>query len=78
LTAPSHLLERLSTQEQQNADLMTFRIQALSRLAAQHEEITRLRGQLTDSNKLACATPHQPLNAAQYLLGQHLACAGSL
>jgi hypothetical protein len=30
-------------QEQQNADLAAFRTHALSRLAAQHDEITRLR-----------------------------------
>jgi hypothetical protein len=37
------LKHRLSTTEQDNANLTAFRTQALSRLAAQHEEITRLR-----------------------------------
>ena len=35
---------RLSTAEQNNVNLTAFRTQALSGLAAQHEEITRLRG----------------------------------
>lgn len=35
---------RLSTAEQNNVNLTAFRTQVLSRLAAQHEEITRLRG----------------------------------
>ncbi|MFI5593493.1 hypothetical protein ACIA5G_51290 [Amycolatopsis sp. NPDC051758] len=37
------LKERLATKEQDNADLTAFRTQALSQLAAQHDEITRLR-----------------------------------
>ncbi|MEV6957479.1 hypothetical protein [Streptomyces sp. NPDC051183] len=37
------LKERLAEAEQGNADLVEFREQALARLAAQHEEIVRLR-----------------------------------
>jgi chromosome segregation ATPase len=37
------LKKRLSTQEQQNAELTAFRVQVVSQLAAQHEEIIRLR-----------------------------------
>jgi BioD-like phosphotransacetylase family protein len=37
------LKQRLSAKEQQNTELTAFRIQALSRLAAQHEEVIRLR-----------------------------------
>jgi hypothetical protein len=37
------LKKRLATQEQQNAGLTAFRVQAVSQLAAQHEEIIRLR-----------------------------------
>jgi hypothetical protein len=37
------LQERLAAQGQENSDLTAFRTQALSRLATQHEEITRLR-----------------------------------
>jgi chromosome segregation ATPase len=37
------LKKRLATQEQQNAELTAFRVQAVSQLAAQHEEIIRLR-----------------------------------
>jgi chromosome segregation ATPase len=37
------LTDRLAASEQDNTDLTAFRTQALSRLAAQHEEITRLR-----------------------------------
>ena len=37
------LKKRLSTQEQQNAELTAFRVQAVSQLATQHEEIIRLR-----------------------------------
>jgi chromosome segregation ATPase len=37
------LKQRLATQQQENTELVTFRTQALSRLAAQHEELIRLR-----------------------------------
>ena len=37
------LKKRLATQEQQNAELTAFRVQAVSQLATQHEEIIRLR-----------------------------------
>jgi chromosome segregation ATPase len=37
------LKKRLATQEQQNAELTAFRVQVVSQLAAQHEEIIRLR-----------------------------------
>jgi chromosome segregation ATPase len=37
------LTDRLAAPEQDNTDLTAFRTQALSQLAAQHEEITRLR-----------------------------------
>lgn len=40
------LKTRLAAEEQQKAELTVFRIQAVSRLAAQHEEITRLRATL--------------------------------
>ncbi|WP_410585410.1 hypothetical protein [Amycolatopsis sp. lyj-108] len=40
------LKKRVGAQEQQNADLISFQIQAVSRLTAQHEEIIRLRAAL--------------------------------
>jgi hypothetical protein len=40
------LRERLSAKDTEIAALQTFRIEALSRLAAQHDEITGLRHQL--------------------------------
>ncbi|WP_158894596.1 hypothetical protein [Amycolatopsis anabasis] len=48
-----HQLEqRLSTLEQENADLTVFRTQAVSRLAAQHEEITRLRAAVASASNV--------------------------
>ncbi|WP_181722943.1 hypothetical protein [Nocardia gipuzkoensis] len=38
-----HLKKRVSVEEKRNAELATFRVQAVSRLAAQHDEIIRLR-----------------------------------
>lgn len=52
-----HLQERLSNQEQQNADLVAFRTVALSRLAAQHDEITRLRTHLTADDNVRALHP---------------------
>ncbi|WIV57931.1 hypothetical protein [Amycolatopsis nalaikhensis] len=46
------LKERLATKEQDNADLTALRTQALSRLAAQHEEITRLRNAVADASNI--------------------------
>ncbi len=40
------LKKRVAAQEQQNADLIIFQVQAVSRLTAQHEEIIRLRAAL--------------------------------
>lgn len=40
------LKKRVAAQEQQNADLISFQVQAVSRLTAQHEEIIRLRAAL--------------------------------
>jgi chromosome segregation ATPase len=42
------LKDRLATVEQHNVELTAFRTQALSRLAAQHDEITRLRNVASD------------------------------
>jgi chromosome segregation ATPase len=47
-----HLQQRLSTVEQENADLTAFRTQAVSQLAAQHDEITRLRAALTSATNV--------------------------
>jgi chromosome segregation ATPase len=47
-----HLQQRLSTAEQDNAGLTAFRTQAVSQLAAQHDEITRLRAALTSANNV--------------------------
>ncbi|MGH3070297.1 MAG: hypothetical protein ACRDOH_11445 [Streptosporangiaceae bacterium] len=41
------LRRRLLSSEQQTAELAEFRVTAISRLAAQHDEITRLRRVLT-------------------------------
>lgn len=40
------LKKRVAAEEQQNADLISFQVQAVSRLTAQHEEIIRLRAAL--------------------------------
>lgn len=40
------LKKRVAAQEEQNADLISFQVQAVSRLTAQHEEITQLRAAL--------------------------------
>jgi chromosome segregation ATPase len=47
-----HLKQRLSNLEQDNAGLTAFRTQAVSQLAAQHDEITRLRAALTSANNV--------------------------
>ena len=47
-----HLQQRLSTAEQENADLTAFRTQAVSQLAAQYDEITRLRAALNSANNV--------------------------
>ncbi|MFI5540661.1 hypothetical protein ACIA5H_30135 [Nocardia sp. NPDC051900] len=41
-----HLENRVTVEEQRNAELAAFRVQAVSRLAAQYDEITRLRAAL--------------------------------
>jgi hypothetical protein len=46
------LTNRLTASEQHNTDLTAFRTQALSQLAAQHEEITRLRAAATGPSNL--------------------------
>ena len=54
------LQRRLARSEQQVADLTEFQGQALSRLAAQHEELTRLRRDLERASgvrRLPAATP---------------------
>lgn len=45
-----HLENRVAVEEQRNAELTAFRVQAVSRLAAQYDEITRLRGALSSSS----------------------------
>ncbi|WP_190814767.1 hypothetical protein [Saccharopolyspora pogona] len=40
------LKKRLAAEEQQKAELTAFRVHAVSQLATQHEEITRLRAAL--------------------------------
>lgn len=47
-----HLQQRLSTVEQENANLTAFRTQAVSQLAAQHDEIIRLRAALTSATNV--------------------------
>ena len=46
------LKQRLSTQEQQTADLVAFRTHALTRPAAQREEITRLRAAAANTSTI--------------------------
>jgi hypothetical protein len=46
------LRNRLSQADQKIADLANFRAQALSRLAAQHEEIVRLRDAAADTGRV--------------------------
>ncbi|MGW1844194.1 hypothetical protein [Streptomyces sp. NPDC001966] len=45
----AELKERIVTRDEQIAQLAEFRTLAISRLAAQHDEIERLRRQVTDS-----------------------------
>lgn len=47
------LKERVSQQQDLISELQTFRSVAVSRLAAQHEEISRLRELLADKSKVA-------------------------
>jgi chromosome segregation ATPase len=49
--------ERLSAQEQRTADLVAFRTQALSQLAAQHEEITRRRTHFAAGDNVQALRP---------------------
>jgi hypothetical protein len=44
-----HLKNRVTAEEQRNAELAAFRVQAVSRLAAQHDELTRLRASLASN-----------------------------
>jgi hypothetical protein len=53
------LKDRVATLEQDNADLMAFRTRALSRLAAQHEEITRLRTAVSDASNVRPIRGHE-------------------
>lgn len=46
------LKERLAATEQEMTELTAFRIQALSRLAAQHEEIVRLRAAVSGASNV--------------------------
>lgn len=46
------LKQRLSATQQEKTDLTAFRTQALSRLAAQHEEIARLRASTASANNV--------------------------
>jgi len=48
------LRERLAQSEQTIDELTDFRIQALARLAAQHEEIVHLRGTAAAANHVTC------------------------
>lgn len=54
-----HLKERLSTLDKENVDLTAFRTTALSRLAAQHEEIIRLRFAVADGSHVCRLLPAQ-------------------
>ena len=47
------LKDRLDKSEQRNDELSDFRTQALARLAAQHEEIIRLRDAAAGTNRVA-------------------------
>lgn len=51
------LKKRVAAQEQQNADLISFQVQAVSRLTAQHEEIIRLRAALASGVVRSLLTP---------------------
>ncbi|WP_435591863.1 hypothetical protein [Nocardia sp. bgisy118] len=51
-----HLKNRVAVEEQRKAELAAFRVQAISRLAAQHDEITRLRSALSSSSRTALST----------------------
>jgi hypothetical protein len=52
-TANAKLNERLAQSEQTIDDLTDFRTQALARLAAQHEEIVRLRESATETSRVS-------------------------
>jgi hypothetical protein len=54
------LKNRLSQADQKIAELADFRAQALSRLAAQHEEVVRLRNAADGANRVI----HLPVNRA--------------
>lgn len=54
------LRERLTHRDQTIADLSAFKTQALSRLAAQHEEIQRLRRQDDHSNRVRRLVSRSP------------------
>lgn len=45
-----HLKKSVATQKERNAELTAFQVQAVSRLAAQHEVITRLRAALASGS----------------------------
>ncbi|MFI6859608.1 hypothetical protein ACIBKZ_06820 [Streptomyces sp. NPDC050421] len=51
--ANNRLKDRLEQSEQRNDELSEFRAQALARLAAQHEEIVRLREAAAGTNRVA-------------------------
>ncbi|HEY3690545.1 MAG TPA: hypothetical protein VGL46_09595 [Pseudonocardiaceae bacterium] len=55
------LRQRLVDMEQRNTDLTEFKTSAISRLTAQHDEITRLRAALTGFNNVRVLTPPEPL-----------------
>lgn len=52
-TENAKLKERLTKSEQINTELADFRHQALARLAAQHEEITRLRESAAERSRVS-------------------------
>jgi hypothetical protein len=71
------LRERLTHRDQTIADLSAFKTQALSRLAAQHEEIQRLRRQDDHNNRVRRLVPPeapQPDHAADRVLADGLNC----
>jgi chromosome segregation ATPase len=59
------LKDRLTSLEQDNANLTTLRTQALSRLAAQYEEITRLRAVVAGSSNVLDLTSARDRTARQ-------------
>jgi hypothetical protein len=59
----TRLRERLAELDQRNTELTEFKTTALGRLAAQHDEIARLRTALTGFSNVRVITPPEPVPA---------------